>query len=65
MKKTLAVLFALLMIAAALPASAKQSFSDVEETRWSAASIEYAVRNGYMKGVGGEKLAELKDFLLE
>lgn len=27
--------------------------SDVEDGRWSAESIEYAVKNGYMKG-GGE-----------
>ncbi|MBQ2469399.1 MAG: S-layer homology domain-containing protein, partial [Clostridia bacterium] len=42
--------------AAALPSyAAETGFSDVEEGRWSAASIEYAVKNGYMNGVGGGK----------
>ena len=44
------------VFAAALPSyAAETGFSDVEEGRWSAASIEYAVKNGYMNGVGGGK----------
>ena len=35
--------------------AAKTGFSDVAEDRWSAASIKYAVDNGYMKGVGGDR----------
>ena len=43
-------------IAVAIPAgAAKSGFSDVEDGRWSASSIEYAVKEGYMKGVGGGK----------
>ena len=59
MKKALSLLLALVMITAALavalPSSAAAEFSDVGEDRWSAASISYAVKNGYMKGVGGGK----------
>ncbi|MBQ1503665.1 MAG: S-layer homology domain-containing protein, partial [Clostridia bacterium] len=44
------------VFASALPSyAAETGFSDVEEGRWSAASIEYAVKNGYMNGVGGGK----------
>ena len=57
MKKALSVLFCVLMIAFAaaeainsLPAS---GFSDVGDDRWSASSIEYAVKKSYMNGVGG------------
>ena len=56
MKKTISLLLAAVMIAAAfaaVPVSAEAAFSDVEDGRWSAASIEYAVKNGYMNGVGG------------
>ncbi|MBR3416387.1 MAG: S-layer homology domain-containing protein [Clostridia bacterium] len=58
MKKTISLLLAVVMIAAAfaaVPVSAEAAFSDVEDGRWSAASIEYAVKNGYMNGVGGGK----------
>ncbi|MBR6915195.1 MAG: S-layer homology domain-containing protein, partial [Clostridia bacterium] len=57
MKKALSFILAAIMIASAtaavLPASAAAGFSDVEEGRWSASSIGYAVNNGYMNGVGG------------
>ena len=53
MKKLLSAFFAILMIAAAVAAAIPAAaFSDVDESRWSAASIAYAVENGYMKGVG-------------
>ena len=57
MKKIISLVFALLMIASCVTvaAAAKDGFSDVEEGRWSAASIKYAVDNGYMKGVGGDR----------
>ncbi len=59
MKKTLSLLLALVTfaaaIAAALPSYAAAGFSDVEDGRWSEASISYAVMNGYMNGVGGGK----------
>ncbi|MBQ7475516.1 MAG: S-layer homology domain-containing protein [Clostridia bacterium] len=57
MKRFLSIVFALLMIASCVTvaAAAKTGFSDVEESRWSAASIRYAVGKGYMKGVGGDK----------
>ena len=58
MKKLLAFLLAFVMLAAAfalLSSAADVSFSDVEEGRWSAVSVQYAVDNGYMKGVGGGK----------
>ena len=57
MKKTFSALFALLMVLSCVTvtAAAKTGFSDVEDDRWSAASIKYAVDNGYMKGVGGDK----------
>ncbi|MBR6916323.1 MAG: S-layer homology domain-containing protein, partial [Clostridia bacterium] len=58
MKKHLSVLLSIVMIfaavAAALPSYAASGFSDVEDGRWSEASIKYAVRNGYMNGVGGD-----------
>ncbi|MBQ1553384.1 MAG: S-layer homology domain-containing protein, partial [Clostridia bacterium] len=57
MKKALSFLLAVVMTAAtvavAVPASAAAGFTDVEDGRWSAASIDYAVKNGYMNGVGG------------
>ncbi|MBR3423715.1 MAG: S-layer homology domain-containing protein, partial [Clostridia bacterium] len=56
MKKLISFLLAAVMlsaaVAAAIPASAKQLFSDVAGDRWSAESIAYAVKNGYMNGVG-------------
>ena len=57
MKKTFAALFALLMVLSCVTVAtaAKTGFSDVGEGRWSAASINYAVDKGYMKGVGGDK----------
>ena len=59
MKKALSALIAIVMLAAALaasiPASAKGLFSDVDDGRWSASSITYAVNNGYMNGVGDDK----------
>ena len=58
MKKLISVLLAAVMTAAAifaaLPVSA-DTFSDVNESMWSRASIEYAVKKGYMQGVGGGK----------
>ncbi|MBQ1503695.1 MAG: S-layer homology domain-containing protein, partial [Clostridia bacterium] len=57
MKKTLSFLVAVILlsasIAAAVPAFAASAFSDVARDRWSASSIAYAVKNGYMQGVGG------------
>ncbi len=58
MKKFISFLLTLAMTAGALgiaiPAgAAKIVFSDVGADRWSASSIEYAVKEGYMKGVGG------------
>ncbi len=59
MKKTLSFLLSAVMaftaFAAALPALAASGFSDVDEGRWSAGPIAYAVKNGYMKGVGGDE----------
>ena len=57
MKRFLSVLFAAILLASCVTvtAAAKTGFSDVAEDRWSAASIKYAVDNGYMKGVGGDK----------
>ena len=56
MKKLLSLFIATIMLAAsfiaAIPVSAASGFSDVEADRWSAASIDYAVKNGYMNGVG-------------
>ncbi|MBQ7474933.1 MAG: S-layer homology domain-containing protein [Clostridia bacterium] len=59
-KRFLSVLLSAIMTASVLavtaaPASAKSGFSDVAEDRWSAASIQYAVDSGYMKGVGGDR----------
>ena len=58
MKKLLSAILATIIlagaIAVAIPAwAAKFVFSDVGADRWSAASIGYAVENGYMNGVGG------------
>ena len=59
MKKITSLLLVLVMTAAAvaiaLPAHAKSAFADVEDGRWSAPSIAYAVNAGYMNGVGGGK----------
>ena len=59
MKKPFSILLAAFMIAAAFAASvhaaAAAVFSDVEDGRWSASSIDYAVGKGYMKGVGDGK----------
>ncbi len=58
MKKLVSALFVIIMIAssvAAVPAAAKGAFSDVADDRWSASSVDYAVKNGNMKGVGGGK----------
>ena len=59
MKKALSFLLAVVMtaatVAAVLPASAASGFLDVEDGRWSAASIGYAVDNGYMNGVGEDR----------
>ena len=60
MKKTLSVVLALVMIAAAVAAAipagaAKVLFSDVTEDMWSYDSILYAVKEGYMQGVGGDR----------
>ena len=58
MKKLLSLILALTMtvcaIAAALPASAAP-FIDVEAGRWSEEYINYAVKAGYLKGVGGNR----------
>ena len=56
MKKPLSLLLVLVMFAAALAAalpSSAAAFSDVEDGRWSASSIGYAVKEGYMNGIGG------------
>ncbi|MBR3423775.1 MAG: S-layer homology domain-containing protein, partial [Clostridia bacterium] len=57
MRRLLSVILALVMTVGAtvatLPSYAAAGFSDVENGRWSAASIRYAVNKGYMKGVGG------------
>ncbi|MBQ7475438.1 MAG: S-layer homology domain-containing protein [Clostridia bacterium] len=57
MKKLISIIISVIMIASCVTvvSAAKTGFSDVAEDRWSAASIKYAVDNGYMKGVGGDK----------
>ena len=60
MRRFISLFIAIVMLAAAfaaaIPASAASTgFSDVEDGRWSADSIQYAVINGYMKGVGDGK----------
>ncbi|MBQ6262714.1 MAG: S-layer homology domain-containing protein, partial [Clostridia bacterium] len=59
MKRPLSLILALVMILAAIvtaiPAYAASGFSDVDDGRWSASSIKYAVRCGYMNGVGDGK----------
>ena len=59
MKKTVCSLLAVLMLAgtvlSALPAAAKNVFSDVAPGRWSETSIDYAVQKGYMNGVGDDR----------
>ena len=57
MKKLISFILTVIFMtaaAAAIPASASP-FSDVEDGRWSAASVRYALDNGYMKGVGDGK----------
>ena len=57
MKRLLSFFLAIVMTAALAAAihagAAKIVFSDVGADSWSAASIGYAVENGYMNGVGG------------
>ena len=58
MKKLISLFIAIVMIAsaaaAAIPVSAvKTGFPDVEDDRWSAASVKYAVESGYMKASEG------------
>ena len=57
MKKIASLFFAVLMFASCVTVTvgAAEGFADVAEDRWSAASIKYAVKNGYMKGVGGDR----------
>ncbi len=57
MKKLTCTILAAVMLASCVTvvSAVKTGFSDVAEDRWSAASIKYAVDNGYMKGVGGDK----------
>ncbi|MBR7034102.1 MAG: S-layer homology domain-containing protein [Clostridia bacterium] len=57
MKRILSLIFVLLMTAscATVIFASKTGFSDVEDTRWSASSIAYAVAKGYMNGVGDGK----------
>ena len=57
MKKIVSLIIAAVMLASCVTVAtaAKTGFSDVEEDRWSAAAIKYAVDNDYMKGVGGGK----------
>ncbi|MBR3416005.1 MAG: S-layer homology domain-containing protein, partial [Clostridia bacterium] len=56
MKKLISLFIAIMMLSvsfiAAIPVSAAAGFSDVEDGRWSASSIKYAVSKGYMNGVG-------------
>ena len=51
-----AVLLAAVMLVLAVPAFASD-FSDVKDSRWSAADIAYAVEKGYMNGTGGDKFS--------
>ncbi|MBQ7475285.1 MAG: S-layer homology domain-containing protein [Clostridia bacterium] len=57
MKKTLSLILAVFMIAAAvsaaIPAAAAARFFDVAEDRWSYQYVEYAAEHGLMQGVGG------------
>ena len=58
MKKIISLILTALMLAGAAVAvfSAEESpFSDVKETRWSYEAIKYAVKMGYMNGVGDGK----------
>ena len=58
MKKIISLILTALMLAGAAVAvfSAEESpFSDVKETRWSYEAINYAVKMGYMNGVGDGK----------
>ena len=58
MKKLFSSILAVLMLTgafSAISAAPTASFSDVDDSRWSAASIRYAVSHDYMYGVGGDK----------
>ncbi|MBR6915914.1 MAG: S-layer homology domain-containing protein [Clostridia bacterium] len=60
MKKLISLLSAFILLFVSvvplLPASAlAPSFSDVAKDRWSYDSVIYAVENGYMNGVGGDR----------
>ncbi|MBR3424319.1 MAG: S-layer homology domain-containing protein [Clostridia bacterium] len=59
MKRFFSLIIAAILAAGvltALPVSAKNdSFSDVKPSMWSYGSIGYAVKEGYMNGVGGGK----------
>ena len=60
MKKLLSVIIALIMtvssvVTAMHVSAASGDFSDVAENRWSYGSVTYAVKMGYMNGVGGGK----------
>ena len=60
MKKTVSFVLAVIMLAAAAVtafAAAQPPFDDVSVTRWSCDSIVYAVREGYMNGVGGNRFS--------
>ncbi len=58
MKKIFALVLSIIMLAGAAAAvfSADESpFSDVKTSRWSFEAIQYAVKQGYMNGIGGGK----------
>ncbi|MBQ6677947.1 MAG: S-layer homology domain-containing protein [Clostridia bacterium] len=59
MKKLVSLFIATIMLtaalAAAIPVFAAEGFSDAGADRWSFDSIDYAVKNGYMNGVGNGK----------
>ena len=51
-----AVIIAAVILILAVPAFASD-FSDVNDSRWSAEDIAYAVEKGYMNGTGGDKFS--------
>lgn len=56
MKKTLALILAVVMIAAAMPfAVFAGRFIDVEDGKWYSEAIDFCAANGYMDGVGGDR----------